>query len=270
MNWTERIAERLADIRARRPLVHNITNYVVMNSTANALLALGASPVMAHASEEVAEMTSIASALVLNIGTLSPPWIDAMFKAAEAARQKNVPIVFDPVGAGATRLRTDTARRILSECKLAVVRGNPSEILALTGDDFQARGVDALHTVEQARAAALQLARQFNLTVAVTGPEDFVTDGKRVARVKNGHALMSRVTGTGCAASAITGVFCAVEPDALAAACAALVVFGIAGQLAAVDNPGPGTYQVRLIDSLDGVTADHIRQMTRLEVQESL
>jgi hydroxyethylthiazole kinase len=261
----ERIAGRLEDVRSQRPLVHNITNYVVMNSTANALLALGASPVMAHAGEEVEEMTALAGALVLNIGTLSAPWIAAMFKAAAVARQKRVPMVLDPVGAGATRLRTETAQRILSECKPAVVRGNASEILALSGGDFSARGVDASHTVDQARSAAVQVARQPGLTVAVTGPEDFVTDGLRVARIRNGHPLMARVTGTGCAASAITGAFCAVEPDAFAATVAALVVFGIAGELAAKGAPRPGTYQVRLLDALDEISPAHIRTLTQLE-----
>jgi hydroxyethylthiazole kinase len=264
--WTERIVGRLADVRARRPLVHNITNYVVMNTTANALLALGASPVMAHAEEEVEEMAGMAGALVLNIGTLSSRWIDAMFRAAGAARQKQVPIVLDPVGAGATRLRTETARRLLSECRPSVVRGNASEILALGGSKARARGVDSLHTVDEARHVAQELAGQFALTVAVTGPEDFVTDGARAARVRNGHPLMSRLTGTGCAATAIIGAFCAVEPEGFAAALAGLVVFGIAGELAARGRPRPGTYQVQLLDALDEVNADHVRAMAQLSV----
>jgi hydroxyethylthiazole kinase len=267
MNWTDRIIDRLADLRARRPLVHNITNYVVMNSTANALLALGASPVMAHAEEEVEELAALAGALVLNIGTLSERWIAAMFKAARQANQHQVPVLLDPVGAGATRLRTDTARRLLSETKLSAVRGNPSEILALAGGDFRGRGVDALHTVAQARAAGTDIAQRFGLVVAITGPEDFITDGRRVARVSNGHALMGRVTGTGCAATAIMGAFCAVEPDAFAAAVAALVVFGIAGELAARGRPRPGTYQVQLLDALDEVNAEHVRQLVRLDTE---
>jgi hydroxyethylthiazole kinase len=268
VDWTERIIDRLAEVRARRPLVHNITNYVVMNSTANALLALGASPVMAHAEEEVEEMVALAGALVLNIGTLSERWIAAMFKAAAAARSRGVPVVLDPVGAGATRLRTDTARRLLAEARPAVVRGNASEILALGGAGAGARGVDASHTVEQARADAVDLARQFRLSVAVTGPEDFVTDGQQAARIRNGHPLMARLTGTGCAASAITGAFCAVEPDGFAAAVAALVVFGIAGELAAQGQPRPGAFQVRLFDALDEVSADHLRARARLEVAQ--
>jgi hydroxyethylthiazole kinase len=266
-HWIDRIVDRLAELRARRPLVHNITNYVVMNSTANALLALGASPVMAHAEEEVEEMASLAGALVLNLGTLSERWIVAMFKAAHRARQQRVPVFLDPVGAGATRLRTDTARRLLSEATPSAVRGNASEILALAGGDFHGRGVDALHTVDQARIAGTKLAQQFGLAVAITGPEDFVTDGRRAARIGNGHALMGRVTGTGCAATAIMGAFGAVEPDAFAATAAALVVFGIAGELAARASPRPGTYQVQLLDALDEINADHVRQLARLEIE---
>ncbi len=262
--WVETTARRLDDIRVRRPLVHNITNYVVMNSTANALLALGASPVMAHAVEEVEEMAALAGALVINIGTLSAPWIEAMFRAGRAARARKAPIVLDPVGAGATRLRTDTAWRLLDELRPAVVRGNASEILVLCGAGGGARGVDAAHTVDEARAAAADFAARLGVTVAVTGAEDYVTDGSREARISNGHPLMSRVTGTGCAATAVTGAFCAVEPDAFSAAVAALVVFGIAGELAARDRPRPGTYQVRLLDALDEITPEHVRRMARI------
>ena len=268
MDWNERASERLAQIRGKKPLIHNITNYVVMNSTANTLLSLGASPVMAHAIEEVEELSAIAGALVLNIGTLSRPWIDAMFKAAAAARAHHVPIVLDPVGAGATALRTATARELLRTVKPEVVRGNPSEILALGGGDFRAKGVDSLHTVGQARASAVDLALNFGITVAVTGAEDFVTDGRRAARIANGHPLMARVTGTGCAATAVTGAFLAVESDAFVAAALALVVFGIAGELAARGNPRPGTYQVQLLDALDEVGPDHIRALSKIAVAD--
>lgn len=260
-------AESLAAVRAARPLVHNITNYVVMNPTANALLALGASPVMAHAEDEVAEMAAIAGALVLNIGTLSPPWISAMFRAAESARKNRVPIVLDPVGAGATRLRTETAGKLLGEFRPDVLRANASEILAMAGDASQTRGVDSRQPVEQARDAAVGLARQFHITVAVTGPEDFVTDGVRAARISNGHALMARVTGTGCTASALTGAFCAVEKEPFEAAVASLVVFGIAGEMAAREHPRPGTFQVRLLDALDEIQPNHVRAAARVAVE---
>jgi hydroxyethylthiazole kinase len=267
-SFPDAVARSLAALRAQRPLIHNITNYVVMNSTANALLAMGASPVMAHAIEEVEELAALAGALVINIGTLSSPWIDAMFAAARAARARHVPVVFDPVGAGATRLRTDTSRRFTDEIRPQVIRGNASEILALGGAAGGGKGVDASHTVLQARAAAIALARRLGVTVAVTGAEDYVTDGRREARVANGHALMARVTGTGCAASALTGAFCAVERDAFLAATTALVVFGLAGERAAEGDPRPGTFQVRLLDALDEIDGERIRTRARVALSE--
>ncbi len=260
-------AAALAAVRERHPLVHNITNYVVMNVTANALLAVGAAPVMAHAAEEVEEMVGIAGALVLNIGTLSPPWIEAMFRAGRAARARGVPIVLDPVGAGATRLRTETARRLLEELRPTIVRGNASEILALTGGDFRARGVDSAHPVEMARAAAAEIARRLGVTVAVTGAVDYVTDGRRAARVANGHPLMGRITGSGCTASALTGAFAAAAEDAFAAATVALIVFGVCGERAAAGAPGPGAFQTRLLDELAGVTPAEVAAAARCEVE---
>ncbi len=263
---TDGMAAALAAVRQQRPLVHNITNYVVMNTTANTLLALGASPVMAHAMEEVEELAAVAGALVLNIGTLSTPWIEAMFMAGRTANARGMPIVLDPVGAGATRLRTETARRLLAETRPAVLRGNASEILALADGASQARGVDAQHGVEQAREAARQLARSHGAVVAVTGPEDFITDGSRAARIHNGHPLMARITGSGCAATALIGALCAVERDAFFAAATALTLFGIAGEMAAAEAPGPGTFQVRLLDALDTLDAAQVRRGARFEI----
>jgi len=254
----------LEKIRVQHPLVHNITNYVVMNFTANVLLALGASPVMAHAIEEVEEMVGLANALVINIGTLSQPWIDSMARAAGAARDRRIPVVLDPVGAGATRFRTETARRLIDEAPVAVLRGNGSEILAVAGRKGITRGVDSVHGAEDARLVAGDLAKTYGMVVAVTGAEDFVTDGSRTARISNGHALMGRVTGTGCAASAITGAFCAAETDPLAAAIGALVTFGIAGELAAGPGPGPGSFHVGLLDALDSIDSAVIRERARV------
>lgn len=254
----------LEKIRREHPLVHNITNYVVMNFTANVLLALGASPVMAHAVEEVEEMVGLAGALVINIGTLSHAWIESMSRAARAARDRSVPIVLDPVGAGATRFRTDTARRLMDEAPVTVLRGNASEVLAVAGQKGTTRGVDSVHGAEEAWLAARDLAKSYGSIVAVTGAEDFVTDGSRVARIANGHALMGRITGTGCAASAITGAFCAAEKDAFAGAMGALVTFGIAGEIAARPSPGPGSFQVGLLDALDAIDAARIKERARV------
>ncbi len=260
----EKSSDILEKIKREHPLVHNITNYVVMNFTANALLAMGALPVMAHAVEEVEEMVGLANALVINIGTLSQPWIDSMVRAVRAARDRSIPIVLDPVGAGATRFRTETARRLMGEAPVAVLRGNASEIMAVAGQKGITRGVESVHGAEDARLTARDLAKTYGIVVAVTGAEDFVTDGARMARISNGHPLMGRVTGTGCAASAITGAFCGAETDAFAAAIGALVTFGIAGELAALPNIGPGSFQVGLLDALDAVDGAIIRARARV------
>jgi hydroxyethylthiazole kinase len=260
----EKTSENLAEIRRGHPLVHNITNYVVMNFTANVLLALGASPVMAHALEEVEEMVGLANALVINIGTLSASWVESMLRAARAAGTRSIPVVLDPVGAGATRFRTETARRLISEAPVAVIRGNASEVMALSGQGAASRGVDSLQSSEDAHLAAAEVAREYQTVAAVTGVVDFVTDGRRAVRIKNGHAMMARITGTGCAASAVTGAFCAVEKDAFVAAAGALVTFGIAGELAASSNPGPGSFHPLLLDALDAVDEKTIREKTRV------
>jgi len=266
MNLLESACNALEQVRLNRPLVHNITNYVVMNFTANALLAVGASPVMAHAREEVEDMVRLAGALIINIGTLSTPWIESMFKAGRAAAASSVPIVLDPVGSGATRFRTETARRMLEELPVSVVRGNASEIISLGGAAGGARGVDSIHSADDARAAAEHLARSSSVVVAVTGVEDLVTDGVRTVRIGNGHALMGRVTGTGCAASALCAAFCAVERDPFTAVTGALLTFGIAGELAAAPGPRPGTFQVLLLDALDEIDRALLTRHARIGV----
>ena len=251
-------ADNLKKIRATRPLVHNITNYVVMNFTANLLLAAGASPVMAHAENEVEEMVSFAKALVLNIGTLDDAWIAAMLKAGRRASALGVPIVLDPVGAGATKLRTEAARRILGETRVTLVRGNASEILALGGGAAKTRGVDAADSVDAAAERAGALARELGVPVAITGAVDYVTDGRRVVRVANGHPLMGCVTGTGCGATAIIGAFAGVDADPVSAAATALAYYGLAGEYAADGAAGPGTFAVRFLDALHGLTAEEV------------
>jgi hydroxyethylthiazole kinase len=238
-------------IRERKPLVHQITNYVVMNETANATLALGALPVMAHAREEVEEMVALAGALVLNIGTLSPQWIEAMLVAGKAANAAGVPVVLDPVGAGATRYRTDTAKRLLSEVDVAVVRGNQGEVATLVGVAAEVRGVESIggggEPAELARAAA----RTLEVIASVTGPVDHVSDGEQVLAIANGHELLASVTGTGCMSSAMTGCFLAAKPGApLEAAAEALAAFGLAAEDAAREAQGPGSFHMRLYDAL--------------------
>jgi hydroxyethylthiazole kinase len=261
----EKAAHNLALVREKRPLVHNITNYVVMQYTANALLALGASPVMAHAVEEMEAMASLADALVLNIGTLSGPWIEGMRAAGGVASRRGIPIVLDPVGAGATRFRTDTAVRLLDECRVTVLRGNASEVLAVARGAGGTRGVDAAHRVEDAIEAAGELARRRAVVVAITGPVDYVSDGSRTLRVHNGHPSMGRITGSGCTATALIAAFCAVNARALEATAAALAFFGIAGEHAARRSRLPGTFGTALIDLLYAIRPDHVADEARIE-----
>ena len=241
----------LAAIRERKPLVHQITNYVVMNETANATLSLGALPVMAHAIEEVEEMASVAGALVLNIGTLSQQWIEAMLLAAKSANAAGAPVVLDPVGAGATRLRTETAKQILDEAEIAVVRGNHAEVATLAGREAEIRGVESMGASDGAGELALAAARKLDTVVAVTGAIDHVSDGQLAIAVANGDPLLATITGSGCMSTAVTGCFLAVRPEApLAATAEALVAFGVAGEDAARVARGPGSFHAGLYDAL--------------------
>ena len=243
--------DSLRRLRETKPLVHQITNYVVMNETANATLALGALPVMAHAREEVGEMARLAGALVLNIGTLSPEWVEAMVIAGQAANQAGTPVVLDPVGAGATTYRTETAKRLLDEVDVAVLRGNAGEIATLVGAEAEVRGVESMTTGLEPASLAREAARTLDVVASVTGPVDHVSDGERTISVENGHPLLASITGTGCMSTAITGCFLAVLPDEpLQAAAEALVAFGVAGEDAAVGARGPGSFHVALYDAL--------------------
>lgn len=264
-DWATQAARNLMAVRESRPLVHNITNYVVMNFTANILLAAGASPVMAHAENEVEDMVACAKALVLNIGTLDNAWIAAMLKAAKRATQLGVPVILDPVGAGATTLRTETAHRILAETRVSLVRGNASEIMALGGAVAKTKGVDSVDNVAEAAERTVTLARELGVPVAMTGPEDFITDGRRQVQVLNGHPLMSTVTGTGCAATALIGAFAGVDPDPVSAATTALAVWSLAGERAAEGAPGPGTFMIRLIDAVHALSADTVIPGVRIQ-----
>ncbi|WP_035485884.1 hydroxyethylthiazole kinase [Geminicoccus roseus] len=252
MTSSDRIGRVLDAIRTRRPLVHNITNYVVMNSTANALLAVGASPAMVHAAEEVEEFVGIADALVVNIGTLSTPWITAMELAAARALALGKPWVLDPVGAGATRLRTDTGRALLAH-RPSLIRGNGSEIMALAGAGAATRGVDSTAGSDLALDAARRLAGETGAVVVVTGATDHVTDGRQTLSCANGDARMTRVTGLGCSLSALTAACLAVEPDRLLAGLAACAILGVAGEIAADTSNGPGSLQVAILDRLAGL-----------------
>jgi len=244
------VAGDLRTVRERAPLVHNVTNFVVMQQTANALLAIGASPLMAHAEAELDELLAYAGALVLNIGTLDAPWISAMEHALATAQGRALPVVLDPVGAGASRLRTETALRLLERGGVTILRANASEVLALAGAVGATKGVDSTHSSDLAGEAAHSLAIRYGCAVVVSGVIDYCLDRTREVRVHNGVGMMARITGMGCTASALCGAFCAVQPDALRAAVDAMAVMGVAGELALAAALGPGTMAASFFDVL--------------------
>jgi len=260
------IWEAVTAVRRQAPLVHNITNYVVMNNTANALLALGASPVMAHAENEASEMAVLAGALVVNIGTLSDPWIRAMHLALPAARARHIPVVLDPVGAGATAYRTQTVRELISLGPPTILRGNASEIMALAVQGARTKGVDSSDTSAAALEAAKALNKETGSTVCVSGEVDYIVDGGDVITIENGHPMMPKVTGLGCTASALCGAFAAVNRSFPAAAAGAMAVMGIAGEIAAGCSEGPGSLQVAFLDALYRLSEKDLKERLRIGV----
>ncbi len=254
----------LSLVREKSPLIHNITNYVVMNNTANALLSIGASPVMAHSVDEVAEMTGIASALVLNIGTLDAEWVKAMLIAGKTAQEKKIPVIFDPVGAGATSYRTKVCQQILEECKPSIIRGNASEIMALVNSNVRTKGVDSTNSSDLALDSAKVLAAETGAVVVISGQTDYITDGKTTETVSNGNTLMARVTGMGCTATAIVAAFAAINRDMLQAATHGMAVMGISGEMAAAQSQGNGSMQVHFLDELFNMNGSTLRNKIRL------
>ncbi|MCL2912769.1 hydroxyethylthiazole kinase [Shewanella corallii] len=256
------LADQLALLRQTHPLVVNITNYVVMNNTANALLALGASPIMAHSHEEMEEMLTIAGALVINIGTLDRQWIARMKHAAQLAVQMNKPLVLDPVGCGASELRTHTSRELCEIAKALgpkfIVRGNASEIMALSGEIRSTKGVDSLETSDNALGAAMALYRQYGCEVVVSGETDYVV-GRRIFTLHDGHDIMPRVTGMGCTFTALTAAFAAQpQQEYLSPGLASAAVMGVAGKLAAAQSQGPGSFQMQMLDALYQLTPEQL------------
>lgn len=259
------IFKTIEEIRAKAPVVHNITNYVAMNNSANALLAIGASPVMAHAEEEMEEMVGIAAALVINIGTLSEAWISSMFEAAHQARIRGIPLVLDPVGVGATSYRTQTAKELISAEPPAIIRGNASEIMALFDEKTKTKGVDSAASSHDAVAIAQKISASNKCVVCISGETDYVVEGDKVIKIHNGHPLMTRVTGLGCTASALCGAFAAVVKDTHVAVAQAMAVMGIAGEMAAQKADGPGSLQMHFLDILYNLSQDDISQRLKIE-----
>lgn len=256
----------LAAIREHHPMVHHITNSVVMNFTANVTLCMGAAPVMAPCIDESSEMVQYAGALLLNIGTLNLELIDSMIAAGKRANELGIPVVFDPVGAGATKLRDDSANRIIRELEISIVRGNAGEILSLAGEDGKVRGVDSMDTIDDRVEIISSLALETGWVIAVTGSTDVVTDGTRTIGISNGHPIMGRVTGTGCAATTAVACYTAAVKDCFEAAAGALISFGIAGECAAEKCKGPGTFVPVLLDALADLDEEIIGRRTRAEV----
>lgn len=260
---TANIIAALALVRKQKPLVVNITNYVVMNNTANALLAIGASPIMAHSRQEMAEMMQISGSLVINIGTLDSEWIERMLFAVEQANANNKPIILDPVGCGASVLRTQTARILAAKANNLIIRGNASEIIALAGETSQTKGVDALDSSDTALTAAQVLVTQYHANVVISGEVDYVVTASQTISLSNGHHMMPYVTGMGCSLTALTGAFAAIgEISGLAAT----AIYAIAGEIAAAQSAGPASLQLNIIDSLYQISAEQICQRLNIAV----
>jgi len=254
MNMEKTLWKYIQQVRAQSPLVHNISNFVVMNNTANALLAVGASPIMAHAKSEVVEMVTISDSLVINIGTLDEVWSESMLLAANTASHLGKPWVLDPVGAGATSYRDHILKELLRE-KPTVIRGNASEIIALNKTNLiKTKGVDSTSQSGEAVLAALDLHQQYGSIVCISGETDIVISGSQEIHLKNGHLLMTKVTGLGCSATALIGAFMAVITNKTEAVTAAMALIGVAGELAEKESNGPGSLQVKLLDKLYNIT----------------
>ena len=262
-----KIWDNIQKVKTASPLVHNITNYVVMNSSANALLAAGASPVMAHSEDEVKDMVKIANALVINIGTLSEKWINAMKIALKEANILNKPVVFDPVGAGATPYRTETVRELLQTGSMSIIRGNASEIIAMLSAEHKTKGVDSTQTAENAVESAKILNKKHKSVISISGETDYIISENSIARIYNGHELMPVITGMGCTATALTGAFAAVSDDFSEAAISGMALMGVAGELAASLSDGPGSLQVHFYDKLYSLTREEFLKTIKLKIE---
>ncbi len=242
--------EILARLRQVQPVVHHLTNWVTIYDCAQVVKVLGASPVMAHAKEEVAQMAGLASSLVLNIGTLTPDFVEAMLLAARAANTKGIPVILDACGAGATGLRDESSFKLMNEARIDIVKGNASEIARLSGAQVRTKGVDATQVDLDLPEMAQALACEWQSVVVITGAADIVAGQENLYLIHNGHPLMAHVVGTGCMATSVIGAFAAVEPDLAAAAAAALVCFGVAAEVAAQAASGPASFKEKLFDAL--------------------
>jgi len=263
----DKIAASLLVVKGKSPLVHQITNYVTVNDCANVTLAIGGSPVMADDLDEAADMASLAQALVINIGTLNARTIASMLAAGKRARERGIPVILDPVGIGATKLRTNTVKIMIEEVCPTVIRGNMSEIKCLAGLDVAIKGVDSTADEKHGAQVARQLAKQLRCIVAITGKQDIVSDGTRTTLIDNGHELLSKVTGTGCMTTALVGTYCGAIQDWYVGTVAGILTMGLAGEIAEHSlktGDGIGMFKVRLFDAIFNLTPESMRRQGRV------
>jgi hydroxyethylthiazole kinase len=263
-------AEVLERVRRDKPLVHHLTNFVTIYDCANIVKVFGASPVMAHAREEVADMSKIASSLVLNIGTLTTEFVEAMLLAGISANEKKIPVVLDVCGAGATRFRDDKCQEILDAVEVSIIKGNSSEVARIAGEDVLTKGVDAADIEANLLGVAHSLARERGCTVVITGKDDIVADMKRAIWVHNGHPMMANVVGTGCMATSVIGAFAAVETDHVVASVSGLICYEVAAEIAALVAAGPGSFKENLYDAVYNLDSETIRRMQKIELEEKI
>jgi hydroxyethylthiazole kinase len=264
---SKNMSDLFARVREKHPLVHHITNYVTVNDCANITIAAGAAPVMADAPEEVCEMVAAAGALVLNIGTLNKGQIESMILAGGMANNLRIPVILDPVGAGATRFRTNSAQRLLDELKITILKGNAGEIGNLAGAESNVRGVDSHGVTGDPEKIAQNFAKRAGVTVVISGATDIVTDGKRIILVENGHPMLGSISGTGCMAASVTGAFAAVTDDPVIASAAALAAFGIAGERAAAGARGPYSFKTALFDEMTALKPEDLASGARIRIR---
>jgi hydroxyethylthiazole kinase len=267
-----KIGSLLNEVRNKKPLVHNITNYVTVNDCANILLAIGASPIMADDIKEAADITKISSALVINIGTLNERTIESMIASSKKANELNIPVVFDPVGAGASEFRNSTTKRLLEEVKISVLRGNMSEIKFISGLGSTTKGVDASENDartgnDEGIDVAKNLAKKLQCTVAITGATDIISDGERVVILENGTKMLSNVTGTGCMTTALIGAFCGAGSDYFIGAVSGIISMGISGEIALdkAGKIGTGSFHIAIIDAISNLTSNIIEKMNKIK-----
>lgn len=270
-NLSLEIGKLLNEVRNKKPLIHHITNYVTVNDCANIVLAIGASPIMADDIEEAATITAVSSALVLNIGTLNQRTIASMIAAGKKANEKSIPVVLDPVGAGASELRNQTVARLLEHVKISVLRGNMSEIRFVSGLEATTKGVDASESdiengSQNGIETAKDLANMLNCVVAITGATDIISDGNRNVYIENGHKMLSGVTGTGCMSTSLIGAFSGVTSDFFLAATAGIMCMGIAGEMAfaVAGQKGTGSFHTAIIDCISKLNDKKVVRMAKI------